>query len=143
MGAIYDDSEEPTDDRSLETILEFEAQNKLMRTIAKGVSATPIELDTEGTSLQGTLEGVWYNTVRANFGSPMLTTLALGDHNKVVDGGIKWVIAFDRPSPEVERVVATIYHENVSSSLSRINEWKIGGFNSRAALLVQHWFSNE
>jgi hypothetical protein len=132
MGTIYDDSEEPTDDRSLETILEFEAQNKLMRTIAKGVSATPVELDTEGTSLQGTLEGVWYNTVRANFGSPM-----------VVDGGIKWVIAFDHPSPEVERVVATIYHENVSSSLSRINEWKIGGFNSRAALLVQHWFSNE
>ena len=79
MGAIYDDSEEPTDNRSLETILEFEAQNKLMRTIAKGYSAEPIELDTEGTSLQGTLEGVWYNTVRAHFGSPM-----------VVDGGIQW-----------------------------------------------------
>ena len=137
MGAIYDDSEEPTDDRSLETILEFEAQNKLMRTIAKGYSAEPIELDTEGTSLQGTLEGVWYNTVRANFGSPM-----------VVDGGIQWAIAFEHP--DHERVVATIYHENEPSSLasalgsySRINEWKIGGFNSRAALLVQHWFSNE
>ena len=66
----------------------------------------------------------------------------------VVDGGIQCVIAFDHP--DHERVVAAIYHENEPSSLasalgsySRINEWKIGGFNSRAALLVQHWFSNE